>query len=68
MIATALTAVTLASNTNWNPVVDAARRLTGQKTIAQNAAECLDELVDFGVIDQYLAEHDKFQEYLDSLN
>ena len=53
---------------NWNAFTDTIRLLIGQKTIAQNAAECLDELVDQDVIDQYLAEHDKFQEYLDSLN
>lgn len=73
MFATIMTTAHMASKVNWNvvydtTVVDTARRLAGQKTIAQNAAQCLDELVDLDVIDQYLAEHDQFQEYLDTLN
>lgn len=73
MFATVMTAAHAASKVNWNvvydtTVVDTARRLAGQKTIAQNAAECLDTLVDPEVIEQYMREHDEFQAYLDSLN
>ncbi len=64
MFATIMTAKQLASEVNWNvvfdtAVVDTARRLAGQPTIAQNAAKCLDELVDLDVVDQYLKEHDE---------
>lgn len=73
MFTAVMTAAHAASKVNWNvvydtAVVDSARRLAGQKTIAQNAAECLDALVDLDVIDHCLAEHDEFQAYLDSLN
>lgn len=65
MLATILTAADMASKVNWT---DAARKLSGRPTIAQNAAKCLDELVDLDVIDQYLAEHDDLQRRLESYN
>lgn len=55
MLATIMTATHIASNVDWSlefdfRVMDPIRKATGQKTNAQLAAECLDDLVDLDVI------------------
>lgn len=65
MLATIMTASHIAKNVDWSlefdfRVMDPIRKMTGQKTNAQLAAECLETLVDFDIIEERIRDQEEF--------